>query len=197
MRDDKQSHSQLPKPLTHQYAEKSLHCRQFDANPANNSRQSSNLMFTRVGQNATCERTLIRSLSRTAMRRKKIISRTSFDRDRRRGLITCACLSAILAAAVIGGGTVLKISGASSNTGREMAYLDAAGALRSSPILFVPIEGNVCRRRVIDNQTWRIRDDGFVECDEAVTWNSGAENQKYFVTVRVDAIRAGFKATPK
>ena len=119
------------------------------------------------------------------MRRKKIISRTSFDRDRRRGLITSACLSAILAAAVIAGGTVLKISGASSNTGRE------------GPVLFVPIEGNVCRRRVIDNQTWRIRDDGFVECDEAVTWNSGAENQKYFVTVRVDAIRAGFKATPK
>ena len=78
-----------------------------------------------------------------------------------------------------------------------MAYLDAAGALRSGPILFVPIEGNVCRRRVIDNETWRIRDDGFVECDEAVTWNSGAENQKYFVAVRVDAIRAGFKATPK
>jgi len=39
-----------------------LHCRQFDANPHNNSRQSSNLMFTRLGQNATCERTLIRSL---------------------------------------------------------------------------------------------------------------------------------------
>jgi hypothetical protein len=48
---------------------------------------------------------------------------------------------------------------------------------------------------VIDNHSWRIRDDGFVECDEAVTWNSGAENQKYFVATRVDAIRAGFKVT--
>jgi hypothetical protein len=132
------------------------------------------------------------------MRRKKVILRTSFERDRRRGLITCTCLSAILAAAVIAGGTVAKISGASSsNPGREMAYIDAAGTLRSGSILFVPIEGNVCRRRVIDNETWRLRDNGFVECDEAVTWNSGAENQKYFVAVRVDAIRAGFKAAPK
>ena len=130
------------------------------------------------------------------MRRKNMTLRNSFERDRRRGLITCACLSAILAAAIIAGGTVAKISGASSsNPGREMAY--AAGALRSGPILFVPIEGNVCRRRTIDNETWRIRDDGFIECDEAVTWNSSAENQKYFVTVRVDAIRAGFKAIPK
>src|SRR3954468_13982074 len=124
------------------------------------------------------------------MRRKKVILRTSFERDRRRGLITCTCLSAILAAAVIAGGTVAEISGASSsNPGREVAYIDAAGTLRSGSILFVPIEGNVCRRRVIDNETWRLRDNGFVECDEAVTWNSGAENQKYFVAVRVDAIR--------
>jgi len=129
------------------------------------------------------------------MRRKTEKLRTSFERDRRRGLITCTCLSAILAAAVIAGGTVAKISGASSsNPGREMAYLEG---LRSGSILFVPIEGNVCRRRVIDNETWRMRDDGFIECDEAVTWNSGAENQKYFVAVRVDAIRAGFKANPK
>jgi hypothetical protein len=130
------------------------------------------------------------------MRRKNVKLRTSFERDRRRGLITFTCLSGILAAAVIAGGTVAKLSGASSvNSGREMAYLDAAGVLRSGPILFVPVEGNVCRRRVIDNHSWRIRDDGFVECDEAVTWNSGAENQKYFVATRVDAIRAGFKVT--
>ena len=57
------------------------------------------------------------------MRRKSVKVRTSFERDRRRGLVTCACLSAILAAAVIAGGTVAKLSGASSfNSGREMAY---------------------------------------------------------------------------
>src|SRR5689334_1478296 len=120
--------------------------------------------------------------------RRKVKVQTSFERDRRRGLITCACLSAILAVAIIAGGSVAKNAG--GNPGREMAYLGAGGELRNGAVLFVPIEGNVCRRRVIDNYTWRIRDDGFIECDEAVTWNSNAENQKYFVAVRVDAIRA-------
>jgi hypothetical protein len=128
------------------------------------------------------------------MRRKKAKTQTSFERDRRRGLITCACLSAILAAAIIASGTVAKLNGPGGNPGREMAtYSDAAGELRRGAILFVPVEGNVCRRRMIDNETWRMRDDGFIECDEAVTWNSNAENQKYFVALRVDAIRAGFK----
>ena len=77
-----------------------------------------------------------------------------------------------------------------------MAYMAPAGSMQSGAILFVPLEGNVCRKRSIDNETWRMRDDGHVVCDEAVTWNSGAENQKYFVAVRVDAIRAGFKAAP-
>ena len=76
---------------------------------------------------------------------------------------------------------------------RGHAFVPGPGELQSGAILFVPIEGNVCRRRAIDNETWRLRDDGFVTCDEAVTWNSGASNQKYFVAVRVDQIRAGFK----
>jgi hypothetical protein len=132
------------------------------------------------------------------MQRPKANQPTSFERDRRRGIITCACLSVILAAAIIAGGTVAKISGSSSaNLGRQMTYMTAAGELQSGAILFVPVEGNVCRRRAIDNETWRLRDDGYVTCDEAVTWNSGAQSQKYFVAVRVDAIRAGFKATTK
>ncbi len=132
------------------------------------------------------------------MRRPKAKPATSFDRDRRRGIITCACLSAILAAAIVAGGAATKTSGsAGANVTREMAYMGPAGELQSGAILFVPIEGNICRRRMIDNGTWRIRDDGYVACDEAVSWNSGAQSQKYFVAVRVDAIRAGFKASPK
>jgi hypothetical protein len=129
--------------------------------------------------------------ARPDMRRPKAKAATSFERDRRRGLITCAWLSAALAAAIIAGGTVTK--GNSSSDG-DMAYMDPAGSLQAGAVLFVPVEGNVCRKRSIDNESWRIKDDGYVVCDEAVTWNSGAANQKYFVTVRVDAIRAGFKA---
>lgn len=125
------------------------------------------------------------------MRRPKAKAVTSFERDRRHGLITCAWLSAALAAAIIAGGTVAKTGGSAAGA---MAYMTPAGSLQSGAVLFVPLEGNVCRRRSIDNETWRIRDDGHVVCDEAVTWNSGAASQKYFVAVRVDAIRAGFKA---
>lgn len=125
------------------------------------------------------------------MQRPKAKTVTSFQRDRRRGLITCAWLSAVLAAAIIAGGSVTK---GGSSSGGEMAYIDPAGSLQAGAILFVPLEGNVCRKRSIDNETWRVRDDGYVVCDEAVTWNSGAASQKYFVSVRVDAIRAGFKA---
>jgi hypothetical protein len=146
-------------------------------------------MFTRGWQIAA----VVDPNSGKTMPRKRVTAQTSFDRDRRRGLATCACLTAILAVAIIAGGAVTKSGGTSgTDRGREMAYLD--GELRSGAVLFVPMEGNVCRKRVIDNQTWRLRDDGFIECDEAVTWNSGAENQKYVVTIRVDAIRAGFKA---
>ncbi len=124
------------------------------------------------------------------MRRPKARAATSFQRDRRRGLITCAWLSAALAAAIIASGTATK----GGSVGGGMAYMAPAGSMQAGAILFVPVEGNVCRKRSIDNETWRIRDDGYVVCDEAVTWNSGAANQKYFVAVRVDAIRAGFKA---
>ena len=35
--------------------------------------------------------------------------------------------------------------------------------LRNSPILFVPIGGNMCRRRWIDNTTWTLRDFDFID----------------------------------
>lgn len=131
------------------------------------------------------------------MRRSRAKS-TSFETDRRRGLITSACLSVILAIAMIASGTVAKNSGSSGGyLGREGNYASGSGELQSGAILYVPLEGNVCRKRAIDNESWRIRDDGYVVCDEAVTWNSSAQGQKYFVTVRVDAIRAGFKANQK
>lgn len=122
------------------------------------------------------------------MQRPKAKTTTSFQRDRRRGLITCAGLSVVLAAAIIAGGAATK-----GTSGGAMGHMDSTGP-QAGAVLFVPLEGNVCRKRSIDNETWRIRDDGYVVCDEAVTWNSGAASQKYFVAVRVDAIRAGFKA---
>jgi hypothetical protein len=150
-------------------------------------------MFMRIRFDAAV-RALIDAIG-TAMRRQKAKVRTSFERDRRRGIIACVWLSAVLAAAIVAGGTAArKDASSAARPGGEMVYQTAGGEIQSGAILFVPLEGNVCRRRIIDNDTWRIRDDGYVTCDEAVTWNSGAQSQKYFVAVRVDAIRAGFKA---
>jgi hypothetical protein len=127
------------------------------------------------------------------MQRVKTKPPTSFQRDRRRVIITCAGLFAMLAVAIVlGGHHAAKTAGPSgANPKGETA---SAGERHAGSVLFVPVQGNVCRKRVIDNATWRLRDDGYVTCDEAVTWNSEAQNQKYSVTERVDQIRAGFKA---
>ena len=129
---------------------------------------------------------------RHPMQRTKTKSPTTFQRDRRRGIIACACLFAMLTAGIVLGGHATKPAASSgTNPKGETA---SAGNRQAGSILFVPIQGNVCRKRVIDNGTWRLRDDGYVTCDEAVTWNSEVQSQKYSVTERVDQIRAGFKA---
>ena len=46
--------------------------------------------------------------------------------------------------------------------------------LRTGSILIVPPQGNVCRQKLIDNATWRIRDNGFVLCNDAVSWHADA-----------------------
>jgi hypothetical protein len=38
----------------------------------------------------------------------------------------------------------------------------------------------------------RLRDKGYVICDEAVSWNANITPQRYTPTTRVDAIRGGF-----
>ena len=64
--------------------------------------------------------------------------------------------------------------------------------LATGSILFVPHQGNICRKRLIDNKTWLMHDKGYVICDEAVSWNANTVGQPYTATSRVDAIRGGF-----
>jgi hypothetical protein len=79
-----------------------------------------------------------------------------------------------------------KLSGAAAGDKSGDDYLTTGS------ILFVPMEGNVCRERLIDNKTWRMRDKGYVVCDEAVSWNAHTKGPSYSPTSRVDAIRSGF-----
>lgn len=63
--------------------------------------------------------------------------------------------------------------------------------LRTGSILITPSDGNICEHRVIDNETWRIRSNGTVQCDAAVTWQTDREGT-YTPRSRLEAIRDGF-----
>lgn len=66
-------------------------------------------------------------------------------------------------------------------------------ALRTGSILFVPPSGNRCRHRLIDNYTWFIRDNGFVNCDELASRGSSEPiSREYNSNSRLDAIRDAF-----
>jgi hypothetical protein len=49
--------------------------------------------------------------------------------------------------------------------------------LSTASMLVVPPTGDLCRERIIDNSTWRIRTKGLVDCSEALAKaaNSGAD----------------------
>lgn len=120
------------------------------------------------------------------------------SRDLYRGLIATASLAALLGGILAGGyGVHSKMAAATERAALHYAQLAAAtGAeLRNGAILFVPIGGNMCRRRWIDNATWTLRDGGEVECDRAVSWNATIpELQSYHVGQRMDAVRSTFRA---
>lgn len=130
--------------------------------------------------------------SRHIMRRKATM-RALRERDRRRAVAVGVVLTGALAAGILSGAYLAR-SMATARAVSHSTFLAQAEELRTGTVLFVPLEGNVCRQRVIDNATWRMADAGSVACDEAVSWNASAPGQKYFVAVRVDAIRSGFRA---
>ncbi len=118
--------------------------------------------------------------------------------DLNRGLIVVASLAALLGVILAGGyGVHSQIAAANDRTVRQYWQLAAATReeLREGAVLFVPIGGNVCRRRYIDNVTWTLRDGGEVECDREVSWNATVpELQPYQVGMRMDAVRNTFRA---
>ncbi len=127
-----------------------------------------------------------------------VVVRRRRSRDLQRGLIAAASLVALLGCILAGGyGVHSQMAAASERAALNYAQLAAAtGAeLRNGAILFVPIGGNVCRRRWIDNTTWSMRDGGEVECERAAGWNSTIpELQPYHVGQRMDAVRSTFRS---
>lgn len=81
-----------------------------------------------------------------------------------------------------------------AGTPKDASYTlnDSDHALRTGSILFVPPSGNRCRHRLIDNYTWFIRDNGFINCDELASRGGDPISREYNSSPRLDAIRDAF-----
>jgi len=161
------------------------------------------LRFVQIGISALTLPEQERALLAGTMRYRK---QAAHHRDRNRALWAGAALILICAGSLYMASKVVMPSDqlrSASRTGQgagagKQASASGAGEdsgddyLATGSILFVPLEGNVCRKRLIDNKTWLIRDRGYVICDEAVSWNTNVQGRPYTATTRVDAIRNGF-----
>lgn len=67
----------------------------------------------------------------------------------------------------------------------------ADDTLATAPIILVPVLGNNCRKKLIDNATWRIRDHGNVECRVALARNAFGGELGWSAS-RLDVVRDGF-----
>lgn len=76
-------------------------------------------------------------------------------------------------------------------TGNGPGLTQADDELATGSIIFVPVLGNNCRKKLIDNATWRIRDSGPVDCRVALARGAHG-NESGWSTSRVDIIRNGF-----
>jgi hypothetical protein len=123
--------------------------------------------------------------SRPGARRTHGLTRR-FGLDRRRAVLVCCLLAGVIGLAAVGGTMVATTRPASApgqGRGAELA---------TGPIVFVPRSGNDCRERVIDNDTWRIRDNGTVDCDTALGTRSDTPPREGTPS-RTDIIRKGFR----
>jgi hypothetical protein len=113
-------------------------------------------------------------------------------RDFHRALIVLASLAALVAS---GYGVHMQIAAANERLQRQHWRLAAAtrAELHNGTVLFVPIGGNICRRRLIDNATWTLRDGGEVECENEAAWNSTLPETRYQIGLRLDAVSRTFR----
>jgi hypothetical protein len=76
----------------------------------------------------------------------------------------------------------------SMSRGTQSHTLNAA-EFSTGSLLVVSPSGTFCRNRTIDNATWRIRDNGWVDCEEAFAKPSGTAS----TGSRFDLIRQSFR----
>ena len=69
------------------------------------------------------------------------------------------------------------------------------GAITGSMLVVAPT-GNQFRQATIDNSTWRIRNGGLVDCEEALAKAANAGNDVRSPGSRLELIRQGFRGAP-
>jgi len=117
-------------------------------------------------------------------------SRGWLRRDKWRAFAICLLFGCVAAAGV---GTVIQQapSGSIRIFGNGPGFGQSDDDLATGSIIFVPILGNTCRKRLIDNATWQIRDYGAVDCRAALSGGAHT-NESGWSASRVDIIRHGF-----
>ena len=117
-------------------------------------------------------------------------SRGWFRRDKRRAFAICLLFGSV---ATVGVGTVIQQapSGSIWIAGNGPGFGQSDDDLATGSIIFVPILGNTCRKKLIDNATWQIRDYGAVDCRAALAGGAHG-NESGWSASRVDIIRHGF-----
>ena len=100
-----------------------------------------------------------------------------------RAVFACVVLAALFGLAMFMGTGGQTTSVASLAAGDD--------ELTTGSIVFVPLLGNRCRKRLIDNATWHIRDGGEVDCSAALS--KSANPQMRWSAARVDVISKGFR----
>jgi hypothetical protein len=121
--------------------------------------------------------------------------RKRWSKERRGGAIACVMIAfaAVLSLSVYGVHSQMTQS-ALRAAERELQIAIATGsALKTVKVLFVPDDGNVCRQRWIDNNSWTLRDGGQVDCEDAALWNVDVPDREQKVERRIGAIRHGFQ----
>lgn len=117
-------------------------------------------------------------------------ARPQVRRDSRRALAVCLLFGVAVTAGL---GTVIQHVPSISfrMTGNGPGYGQGDDDLATGSIIFVPVMGNTCRKKLIDNTTWLIRDEGPVDCRAALARGAHG-NQLGWSASRVDIIRNGF-----
>lgn len=109
-------------------------------------------------------------------------------RDGQQAVLAVVLIVFVVAGSLSDGKIIPEFSGEKVQT--TVVHTAPDDDLKTGSIYIAPADGNICEHRLIDNATWRIRANGQVACDDAVSW--AAQEARRNKTARIEAIRDGF-----